>query len=458
MNTHTQYSQLVNKYAIQAPRYTSYPTALHFAEIDDSADPVTFICSHNTIPRPVSLYIHIPFCASLCWFCGCTKVITRRQGDSKAYLKRLFSELESLRRYLHRESKIVQLHFGGGTPTFLTPDELRETGARIRSLFNCDTNMEYAVEIDPRSLTREHVKALAETGCNRASIGVQDVNEQVQKSINRIQPMSVNRKTVEWLKSAGIVSLNIDLIYGLPYQSRTSFEVTLEAVKSLDPHRFAIFNYAHVPWMMPSQKLLDRFPMPDIHEKYSMLQMITNNLMHSGYCYIGMDHFAKEDDELAIAGQNGTLQRNFQGYSTLANTDIYGIGMSAISQIGDRYLQSFKDLDAYYKRIDNGKHPWTRQYILNRDDLIRRSTIMRLMCDLEVNLERISEQWNIPSTEYFAQSLVTLESMADDGLVTSTEKGYRVTETGRLFLRNIATAFDAYFRTSEKKTQYSKTV
>ncbi len=450
--------ELVTKYSRQAPRYTSYPPAPHFMDMEHPQRALDLIDERNSVARPLSLYIHIPFCASLCWYCGCTKVITRREGDSTAYLKRLYSELESMSSRMNSGNRVVQLHFGGGTPTFLTPDELRETGRRIRDLFPFERDMELAVEIDPRRLTEDHVRALAEIGCNRASIGIQDVREDVQKAINRIQPMETNERTVRWLRDAGINSINVDLIYGLPFQTRESFEDTLAAVKTLDPDRFAIFHYAHVPWMMPSQKLLDRHPMPDAHEKFAMLEMMIANLTSSGYSYIGMDHFARTGDDLSLAQQNGTLQRNFQGYSTRADSDIYGFGMSSISQIGDGYLQSVKDLDEYHRRIDEGLLPWSREYYLTDDDRIRRHTIMRLMCDLELDFRAVGDLWGIDASSYFAGSLAPLEDMAADGLIDRTPHGLRVTETGRMFLRNIATAFDAYYADPEKKARYSRTV
>ncbi len=449
---------LVAKYARQAPRYTSYPPAPHFKEMEDDGPAVSHLEKRNAGSRPISLYIHIPFCASLCWYCACTKVITRREGDSTEYLRRLFREMETIRQMLNPGNRVVQVHFGGGTPTFLSPEELRQTGKKLRSLFAFEDEMEFAVEIDPRRMTQDHVTALAEIGCNRASIGIQDVREDVQKAINRVQPMEINERVAHWLRSAGIRNINIDLIYGLPLQSRGSFEATLNEVKVLDPDRFAIFNYAHIPWMIPSQKLVDRNPMPGPHEKFAMLEMMIENLTASGYSYIGMDHFAKTGDELSLAQQNGSLQRNFQGYSTRADTDIYGFGMSSISQIGDGYLQSVKDLDEYYRRIDSGRHPWFRHYYLTRDDRIRRHTIMRLMCDLQLDFIAIGRRWNINAKTYFGDSLEPLKEMADDGLIRWTTDGFFVTDTGRLFLRNIATAFDVYYTDPEKQGRYSKTV
>lgn len=449
---------LVDKYSRQAPRYTSYPSALHFMEMENVSDATALIKERNRRPGPVSIYIHIPFCASLCWYCGCTRVITRQEGDSTIYLDHLFSEIRSLSQHLHPENKVVQLHFGGGTPTFLSPDELRAVGKQLREHFHFSNDMEFAVEIDPRRLTEDHAQALAEIGCNRASIGIQDVRHEVQEAINRIQPMEINGRVTRWLRQAGIHNINVDLIYGLPLQNKKSFEETLLAVKTLDPDRFAIFHYAHVPWMMPAQKLLDKYPMPDSYEKFSMLEMTISNLTQSGYEYIGMDHFAKNDDELSMARPNGTLQRNFQGYSTRPDTDIYGFGMSSISQIGDGYLQSVKELDTYYDRISGNRMPYYKEYYLTDDDRIRRKTIMKLMCNLELDFSDISTEWDIDAKSYFYDSFERLQEMADDGLVILHDDGLKVTDTGRMFLRNIATVFDAYYASSEKKGRYSKTV
>lgn len=449
---------LVDKYSRQAPRYTSYPPAPHFQETDDTDRAISAIRQRNTSRRSISLYVHIPFCASLCWYCACTRVITRKQGDSRIYLDRLFNEMRNMSEHMHSGNRVVQIHFGGGSPTFLTPSEIRETGKRIRSFFNVDEKAEFAFEIDPRRLTPDHVAALAEIGCNRASVGIQDVHDEVQRAIHRIQPMDLNEKVIGWLRDEGIRAINMDLIYGLPYQNRETFRQTIDAVLALDPDRLAVFNYAHVPWMMPSQKLMDRFPMPDAQEKFAILEMMTGHLTHSGYRYIGLDHFAKNEDELSVAQKNGTLQRNFQGYSTRSNSDIYGFGMSSISQIGTMYLQSVKELDRYYERVKEGRPPWFKACYLNRDDEIRRDTIMRLMCDLHLDFEQVASRWNLSFQNYFSEAITHLEEMERDGLVTLAEKNLAVTPTGRLFLRNIATAFDAYYRLSEKKIRYSKTV
>lgn len=450
--------ELVAKYSRQAPRYTSYPSALHFTELEHTSHAEELLRPATLEPGPVSLYLHIPFCSSLCWYCGCTKIITRRPGDSSRYLSHLYLEMERMAARLHPDHEVVQIHFGGGTPTFLSAEELRETGERIHSLFKVGKHAEYAVEIDPRRLTKDHVSALRDSGCNRVSIGVQDVHEDIQQAINRIQPMEINRRVTDWFRQAEINHINVDLIYGLPLQNAHRFEQTLNEVLTLSPDRFAIFNYAHVPWMMPSQKLLDRHPMPDADEKFAMLRMMIELLTSHEYDFIGMDHFAKKDDELAIARQNGTLQRNFQGYSTHAHSTIIGLGMSSISQLPDGYLQSVKDLDAWYERIKQRSWPWHRGYHLSEDDHIRRDTITRIMCDLEVDFTRVSARWNIDAEAWFEDAMPSLHEMAEDGLVTHTPTGFRVTDTGRLFLRNIATAFDAYHARSEFRTRYSRTV
>ncbi|MDI6400784.1 oxygen-independent coproporphyrinogen III oxidase [Balneolaceae bacterium ANBcel3] len=452
------YQKLIQKYNRQAPRYTSYPTALHFKELEGREKTALFLEKRNKQPRELSLYIHIPFCSSLCWYCGCTKVITRNPESSKAYMKRLLLEMDMLSRSLHKDSSIKHIHMGGGTPTFLTPDELRSLGKNISNLFALDPDAAFDIETDPRTITEKHVSAMADIGCNRVSIGIQDIYEDTQKAINRIQPMELNTKIVHWFREAGIRHLNVDLVYGLPYQTVERFKHTLEEVCTIDPNRFAIFNYAHVPWMMSSQKLLERHAMPDAAEKFNILYDASEYLSRSGYCPIGMDHFAKEEDELALAMLNGTLQRNFQGYSTRANLDIYGLGMSSISQTGNAYIQNVKDLDTYYDILDTGQWPHWKACFLTREDEIRRYAIMRLMCNLTIDFDDISRKWNIDARHFFQSSSESLDEMMNDGLLVLEENGWQVTTLGRFFLRNIASTLDQYLNDPKNNTRYSKTI
>ena len=435
---------LVRKYSVPGPRYTSYPPATHFT------DKVTFdmlrgpIAANNaTADRDLSLYFHIPFCYMLCWYCGCTTVITKKQDQSGAYLGYLKKELDLIGRFLNPKRKVVQIHFGGGSPTFLQPDEFRKLGDMIRSRFNVSLEVEASCEIDPRRLTRDHVKAMREFGFNRASLGVQDYNPEVQKAVHRIQPREMVEEVAGWIREAGFISLNLDLIYGLPLQTHDSFAKTLDGVLELNPDRFAVFNYAHVPWIKPHQKIFKDDVLPTAETKLDLLKMTIEKLTSVGFAYIGMDHFAKTTDELAIAQKQKTLQRNFQGYSTHSGADIYSFGMSSISQADGIYWQNQKELADYYRMLDAGQTPFERGYIMTEDDQIRRQTIMRLMCDLGLDYAAMSQKLGINFSDYFAKELASLSDLEADGLLTRGSAGFAVTNEGRLLIRNIAMRFDA---------------
>lgn len=446
--------ELVRKYNVPGPRYTSYPTAVQFSDVTDPQDLIEDIRQNNEEARPLSLYFHLPFCETLCWFCGCTTVIGGNHKRTPVYLDALAREVELTRALLHPKRKAVQMHFGGGTPNYLAPDEIDRLGSIIHEAFPFADDAECSVELDPRRLTPEHVAAFARIGINRASIGIQDFNPEVQKAVNRIQPPDLTRQTVDWLREAGFRSINFDLIYGLPHQDASTFEETLETALELAPERFAIFNYAHVPWMKPAQKLLKVLPTADT--KLAMLKLVTEKLTSRGYRYIGMDHFARADDELAQAQEAKTLQRNFQGYSTRSGADIYGFGMSSISQLDGHYRQNEKSLPDYYQAIELGRLPISRAVRLNRDDQIRRTVIMRLMCDLELNYDELGKALDIDFRRSFTPELAGLDQFEADGLIRQSDSGFTVTEMGRLLLRNLAMRFDAYLDPS--KTQFSKTI
>ena len=430
---------LVRKYNVAAPRYTSYPPATHFAEITGNE-----ILERVRIPstRDLSLYFHLPFCQSLCWYCGCTTVITTNQGASAIYLDHLNREVARMAALLKPDRKVAQLHFGGGTPTFLLADEIRALGKTIRSHFTFAENIEASAEIDPRRLVADHVSALREAGFNRASLGVQDFDPKVQQAIHRIQPKALTEQAINWMRGAGFESINIDLIYGLPYQTPDSFSKTLQEVIQLQPDRLAIFNYAHVPWLKPAQKILKALPSPEI--KLELLKLTIEQLGAAGYIYIGMDHFPRADDELAIAQRNKTLQRNFQGYSTRGETDIYAFGMSSISQANGAYWQNHKELPDYYRAVNANHAPIAKGYILGEDDLIRREVIGRLMCDMSLDFQQMSRQLGLEFTTYFAEELASLDELEADGLIQRDQQGIIVTDLGRLLIRNIAVHFDAY--------------
>lgn len=447
---------LIRKYNQPAPRYTSYPTALRFQPLGELGGGRALLEGMERSTGPLSLYFHLPFCRSLCWFCGCAKVISSNGHMADRYLDALEKEVALYRPLIRRGREAVQLHFGGGTPNFLSAAQIDRLARLVHGNFAFANGAELSVELDPRTLSREKVHAFQRLGVNRASIGVQDVNPEVQRAIHRIQPSEMNRSAVAMLREAGVGSLNLDLIYGLPLQTPQSFEATLEEALSYDPDRLAIFSYAHVPWSKPAQKILERGDLPDAETKIDILQMIVALMSARGYVHIGMDHFAKADDPLAKAQRAGELQRNFQGYSLHADVEICAFGMSSISQSADSYRQNCKDLDAYYAKLDKGELPLERGYVLTRDDHVRRDTIMRLMCDLELDFDARGAARGIDFRAYFRDSLESLRPLEADGLVRLSRDGLSVTPLGRLLIRNVALRFDAYMGAGS--LAYSKAV
>lgn len=448
--------ELVRKYGGQGPRYTSYPTALKFNESFDRERIRGELQKKARTPQSLSLYCHLPFCESLCWFCGCTKIVSKDHAKAAPYLDYLAKEMDLYRDYIHPKSQVAQLHFGGGTPNYLDPAQIDRLAEAIQSRFTFHAKSERSVELDPRRLSPEHLDAFKRLGVTRASFGVQDLNPVVQKAVNRIQPEDMCLQAIDWIREAAFNSLNIDLIYGLPFQSVDSFRKTIEAAVKWNPDRFAIFNYAHVPWMMKGQNLIKESDMPTPAMKLEMLKMITEYLTSHGYEYIGMDHFAKKDDELYIAQKAKTLQRNFQGYSTWADTDIYAFGLSSISQTDTHYRQNHKTLPAYYEALDNGKLPLAKALFTTEDDRIRRSTIMRLMCDLELDYDNMSKNLGIDFRKYFEPELTTFQEAAEDGLISIDANKLEVSPLGRLIIRNLAMRFDAYSK--QNLNRFSKTI
>ena len=447
----------IRKYNVPGPRYTSYPAANHFKPGFSESTVVERLRAERTSERDLSLYFHIPFCQSLCWYCGCNTVITKDQSKSATYLKYLEKEMRLMWHLVNPRRRVTQLHFGGGTPTFLLPDEIRALGQLVRAQFELAEDLEASVEIDPRRLRYEHLEALRDAGVNRVSLGVQDFNPQVQQAINRIQPFEQTKEVVEWVRKAGFQSLSIDLIYGLPYQTDETFRETLEQTLSLDPDRLALFSYAHVPWMKPSQKLLKRETMPPTEMKFAILKLGVETLTRAGYAYIGMDHFAKRGNELEVAQREGKLQRNFQGYSTKAGADILSFGVSSISQTRDMYWQNMKDLSHYYACLDEDKLPIANGYVLKGEDHIRRDVIMRIMCDMKLDFGAMSERLGFNFAEHFADELGAIEALAGDGLVRMQPGGFEVTDAGRLLIRNVAMCFDEYAGSATEGV-YSRTI
>ncbi len=448
---------LFKKHNISGPRYTSYPTAPNFHDDISDKDRSLALTRSNHSGNNLSLYFHIPFCHSLCYFCGCTMKVTRNQELVQKYLSSLYKEISLTSESIDPTRNVTQIHFGGGTPNFLTPEQILDIGAFIRSKFTLSDSAEISCEIDPRTFSKEHAESLVTIGVNRVSIGVQDFNSEVQEKINRINPFSMVNEVVSQLKSMGIKEINFDLIYGLPGQTVNSFDATLDKMISLHPSRLAIYNFAYVPWLKPHQKLIREEELPSPETKLSLLQLMIEKLTNAGYEYIGMDHFAKMDDSLTIAQKNGTLYRNFQGYSTQKDTDLFGFGLTSISQFGHAYFQNNKEFKEYYQALDNNELPLSKGLIMTDSDRQIYSIIMGLMCNLELNYNTVSTQIGVDFEKTFAKELTEIhEEFAYDGLVNFTEKGIEITNTGRLYIRNIAMKFDKYLQTD--KSLYSKTV
>ena len=446
--------ELVQKYSKPGPRYTSYPTALQFSEEVNTNQLISEITEGAT--DELSLYLHLPFCEKLCWFCGCNTIISRSRDKADRYLDYLTKEIDLYLETDTSKRKIAQMHFGGGTPNFLKVEQIDRLSKIIHDRFEFLPDAECSVELAPAHLSEEQVEAFARMGLKRASFGVQDCQPEVQQAINRIQPHELNHQAMNWLRKHGFESVNIDLIYGLPLQTPESFADTISQALEIKPDRLAIFNYAHVPWIRPAQKMLEKHPRPDPEQRLEILQNLIQDLSDAGYAYIGMDHFAREDDELVKAQREGTLQRNFQGYSTRAGCDIAAFGISAIAQTSRSFRQNVKKLKDYEEALDAGKLPIERGYILSDDDCLRREVISQIMCNGKLDIRVIESQFSINFAEYFAQSLNELEPLAEDGLLEISDTTIQVSETGWQLVSNIAMPFDAYLGKKEQK--YSKTI
>jgi oxygen-independent coproporphyrinogen III oxidase len=442
------------------PRYTSYPTAPVFSA-DYTAQRFEDDLKENNLNNsaPVSLYLHIPFCDTLCHFCACNTIITRNREKVSEYLISLKKEIDRTTSFISKKRNVVQMAWGGGTPSYLTPEEIRDLANYIRERFTFASDAEISVEIDPRELTFDHLKAFVDGGANRFSLGVQDFNDEVQIAVNRVQPEPLTRQVFQWSRELGIKSINIDLIYGLPLQTVESFKATLDKVIELSPERIAVFNFAYVPWIKLHQKLLHQDQLPTAENKLHLLQLTINTLICAGYVYIGMDHFAKPTDELAREQKNKKLHRNFQGYSIKAGADLFGLGMSAISHFGTVYAQNAKDLPAYNEAIDNARFSTILGYKMTQDDELRKFVIMRLMCDLELDKRNVEQRFGIVFDEYFSDVLVKLKDFLPLNLLTLETDRIVILEAGRFVLRNIAMCFDAYLpKMAKEKVIFSRTV
>lgn len=451
---------IIKKYDKPGPRYTSYPTAPHFTEEFKPVDYLNEVIRTNTLNKkpPLSLYFHLPFCDTLCYFCGCNMIITRNRDRIKEYIKYVKSEIDLVRQYIDPDRPVVQLHWGGGTPTHLNPDEILELGRYIKESFLFDSNCESGCEIDPRGLEKSHLEALKEAGFNRISMGVQDFNSKVQKAVNRIQPEDMTVQVVNWVRELDFQSLNLDLIYGLPFQTESEFHKTVKKIIEISPDRIAVFNYAHVPWMKKHMALIKEEDLPKPEEKLNILRSTIEELTSSDYDFIGMDHFAKPTDEMSIALKDKKLYRNFQGYSTHAGADLYAFGITSISQIGKIYAQNLKTEREYFNSLNSETPPVAKGVILNEDDILRRHVITKIMCDFELEFTPVEEEFKINFTDYFKSGLNELKEMSDDGLLTISSSNLKVSEKGRLLIRNIAMKFDGYIERAEDKGRYSRTV
>ncbi len=443
------------KYSRPAPRYTSYPTAVEFKDLKEE-DIVPF---YKNSTKPLSLYFHIPFCKSACYFCGCNVIYTSKEDKKVKYLEYLRKELQILKKHLDTNREVIQLHFGGGTPTFLSPEQLKELLDLIHEFFpNFADDSENSIEIDPRFLTKEQLEVLIEGGINRISFGVQDFNYDTQKAVNRIQSYELTKNAVDMARDFGIKSINIDLIYGLPYQTFDSFKETLNQVLTLNPDRLAVFNYAHVPWMKKSMRKIDETTLPHPSEKLKILKYTIDFFEGNGYKMVGMDHFAKPEDELFKALKKGELHRNFQGYTTKGGADLIGIGVTSIGEVEDAYIQNYKDLKNYEKAIDEGKLPVFRGVILNDEDKIRKKIIMEMMANFSLDIKRLQKETGINFFEKFANEIKEMQEFVDEGLVTISDDKIEVSKTGTMLIRNIVLPFDEYFKKMKNQKAFSKTV
>lgn len=453
---------LLKKYDRPGPRYTSYPTAPHFTADFGPADFLQEIRRSNAADQPadLSLYFHIPFCQSLCYYCACNTVITHNRDRIASYIADLKREIEMMSHLLDSDRPVVQMHWGGGTPTYLSPEQMADLFHFIREHFRFADDAEISIEIDPRRLSEKHLPILRELGFNRVSFGVQDFDPRVQEAVNRIQPEELSRAVIEESRELGFDSVNVDLIYGLPHQTLNSFQKTLDKIIDISPDRLAVFNFAHVPWLKKHQRLIKAETLPGPEEKLQILKSVIERLTGAGYVFIGMDHFAKPQDELSVALREHTLYRNFQGYTTRAGTEVFAMGITSISQLNGAYAQNVKTTGQYRRYLEAGKLPTALGVRLSEDDRLRREVITELMCNNRVLKQPFEERYGIRFDDYFEEALKKMDEFVADGLVRFSADRIEVSNAGRLIVRNIAMAFDRYLEEDRRKKQpiYSRTV
>ena len=451
--------EFLAKYNRPGPRYTSYPTAPVWQDSFGPGDLEQVFSGADAASAPVSLYMHLPFCESLCLFCACNVVIQKDKSVAVPYLNVLKREIEHVSRYVSRTRPVIQFHWGGGTPTYLSPAQMEDLLGYARERFTFAPDAEIGVEVDPRVTTGEHLETMRRLGFNRLSMGIQDFNTEVQKAVHRIQPYEMTRDTIAAGRRLGFDSINVDVIYGLPFQTAQSFGESVDKVIGLGPDRVAMFSYAHVPWLKKQQGSFVKH-LPEGMEKFRIFQMGLARFLEAGYLYIGLDHFARPSDELSLAQKNRTLHRNFQGYTTKAGADLYGMGVSAISGIGKSYAQNYRDLPSYQDAVAQRGLATMRGYRLSQDDVIRRAVINRLLCHTVIPKREVEQQFSISFDEYFAEENARLEEFIADGLVRVSPDEIRVTVLGQIFIRNVAMIFDAYLKeqTQESRPLFSKTL
>lgn len=454
-------SNLLKKYDRPVPRYTSYPTATEFKTDFGDLDYRAGIAIGNYKQTPISLYCHIPFCQTGCYFCGCNTIITQSKNAADKYLVYLEKEIQQVATLIDSSRPVTQLHWGGGTPNYLNPHQVERLWNTINQNFSITADAEVSIEINPGYVDKNYIFFLKDLGFNRISFGIQDFNPQVQTAINRVLPETTLFTVMDWIRSAGFESVNVDLIYGLPLQNLKTFTDTIHKTIKLDPDRIAVFNFAYVPWLKPIQKKISESDLPEPSEKLDILQMTIEELTGNGYIFIGMDHFSKPNDELTIAQQKGELHRNFQGYTTKPESDLFAFGITSISMLNDVYVQNTKLLKEYYQAIDAGILTINKGVSLNRDDILRRAIIMELMCQFKLSISDVEDKYHIAFDtdfeEYFAPELSALQPLVDDGLIKTFTNGIEVTPTGRLLVRNIASVFDAHSKNKVMKA-FSKAI
>lgn len=455
-------TELIKRYDIAGPRYTSYPTAVQFIEGFDATAYKHYTAQSNNelIPKPLSVYVHLPFCRSLCYYCGCMKKVTRHEHQAEQYLELLHREIALQGELFDNDREVIQLHLGGGTPTYHDDEQLAALMAVLHRNFALSDSdkREFSVEVDPRTVGMDRLEKLAEAGFNRISLGVQDIDPAVQKAVNRIQDPNATLEMVEGSRQLGFNSVSIDLIYGLPLQTVDSFGQTIDTVVAARPDRLAVYNYAHLPQLFRAQRMIDSKDIPSPQTKLELMKLTIEKLTAAGYVYIGMDHFALPDDELTIAQREGHLQRNFQGYSTRRECDMVGLGVSAIGRVGDCYAQNLKDIPSWQEAVAGGNLPIWRGVSLTTEDRLRRDIIEAIMCHGEVVFSQFEANYAVDFEEHFALELSNLAQLEQDGLIRLEDEGFTATPEGRLLLRPVAMVFDEYLQSSESTPRFSRVI